>query len=157
MNTVDKKFGERVRVRVNGLLIKDNEILLIQHRGLGTKGKLWSPPGGGVDFGEKIEEALRREFKEETGIEVKQARFKFIHEFISPPLHAIELFYEILEAKGDPLKGKDPELSEEEQLIERVKYVSFEDLHIMDNAIKHEILKGKISKELLISSEGKWK
>ena len=50
----------RPRVRVAGILIEDDRILLIEH----TKNdkKYWLVPGGGVDWGESAAEALAREF-----------------------------------------------------------------------------------------------
>ena len=54
----------RPRVRVAGILIEDDKILLIEH----TKNdkKYWLVPGGGVDWGAIAAEALAREVKEET-------------------------------------------------------------------------------------------
>ncbi|SDO23254.1 ADP-ribose pyrophosphatase YjhB, NUDIX family [Paenibacillus sp. yr247] len=48
----------------------ESQILLLK-RTYGNKG--WSLPGGGVDAGETIHEALFRECREELGIEVKDA------------------------------------------------------------------------------------
>jgi 8-oxo-dGTP pyrophosphatase MutT (NUDIX family) len=56
------------RIRSAGVLIKDDEVLLI-HRV--NKKDYFVFPGGGVEEGETIEEAAIREVKEETSIEVK--------------------------------------------------------------------------------------
>src|SRR5205814_2113551 len=86
-------FGNKLRVRVCGICIKDQTILLIKHKYLGPKNELWAPPGGGLNFGENARTSLEREFKEETGLNVRVEDFLFIHEFLNPPLHAIELFF----------------------------------------------------------------
>jgi mutator protein MutT len=48
------------------------EVLLIRRAGeVRNEAGWWSKPGGGVKFGEKVEEAMIREMKEELGIGVK--------------------------------------------------------------------------------------
>ena len=53
-NIIANKFGNRLRIRACGLLIKEKKILLIKHEGLGKLNALWAPPGGAVEFGETI-------------------------------------------------------------------------------------------------------
>ncbi len=49
-----------------------NEILLIHRAGkVRNEAGWWSKPGGGVDFGEKVEDAMIREMKEELDIKVR--------------------------------------------------------------------------------------
>jgi len=68
---------------------------MASHHSLGESGILWAPPGGGMDFGQSVEENLTREFREETGLKVEVKRFLFINEFLAVPLHAVELFFEV--------------------------------------------------------------
>lgn len=153
MNLISEKFGERMRVRVNALIYKDNSILLLKHKNLGPSGELWMPPGGGVEFGETTEEALIRETYEETRLNVKKAEFQLIFEFIKPPLHAIEFFFNISEYTGDLQLGSDPELGDE-QILQEAEFVTFEELSVMNDNLKHNILKGNISKESLKTLKG---
>lgn len=125
---VRKQFGDRVRVRVCGLLIEQERVLLVGHRAIGAEGFLWAPPGGGLQFGETLEQALQREFVEETGLAVEVGDFLFVHEFLQPPLHGIELFYEVRRQGGTLCKGQDPELEQGSQLISEVRFMSFEEL-----------------------------
>ena len=55
-----------IRTGVYGAAIEDGKILLITQQYGPYKGK-YDFPGGGIEFGESIEEALRREFMEEVG------------------------------------------------------------------------------------------
>ena len=50
-------------IAVDGILIKNNKILLIKRKNEPFKGK-WALPGGFVEYGERVEEAVSREFEE---------------------------------------------------------------------------------------------
>ncbi len=56
------------RLGVYGVSIQDGNILLVQQKGGPYAGKL-DFPGGGIEFGETPEQALRREFMEEVAME----------------------------------------------------------------------------------------
>ena len=45
-------FGNRIRVRVMGLLAREDQILMVDHSGLNAEDELWLLPGGGVEVGE---------------------------------------------------------------------------------------------------------
>src|SRR5688572_14409935 len=105
---IAKKYGNRVRIRACGLCWKDNSLLMVNHKGL-TEGDFWAPPGGGVEFGQHATDALIREFEEETSIAIRPGNLLFTVEFMKPPLHAIELFFEAIHLHGDPITGIDPE------------------------------------------------
>ncbi len=121
---VQNAFGNRLRVRVCGLCFSGDDLLLIRHRGLGKLGYLYAPPGGEMHYGERAEEALVREFAEETGLRVRVREFLFVYEFLEPPLHALELFFSVDTVSGELRRGYDPELADHEQLIEAVRFMS---------------------------------
>lgn len=102
-----------------------------------NEGSLWAPPGGGVEFGETQENALKREFREETGLEIDVVRFSFGCEYIRTPLHAIELFYEVTAIAGELKVGYDPEL----QLIQDAKFLSNAEIERIAGDEKHGIFK----------------
>lgn len=54
-------------VSTGGVLLRDNEVLLVQVND-GTNKGLWMIPGGVVEVGESLEEAVVREMREETGL-----------------------------------------------------------------------------------------
>lgn len=140
-------YTNRARVRVCGLCWKGEKLLMVNHRGL-TSGSFWSPPGGGIEFGETTEDALIREFQEETGIDVLQERFQFVCEYIQQPLpsgqgsiHAIELFFAVNYLKGNVLKGSDPESDAEHQLITDVSYMHMEEILAIPADERHGVFR----------------
>lgn len=122
-------FGHRVRVRVAALLFDDDRrpgaLLLLEHDGLYDE-PFWTPPGGEVQFGEALDEALRREVEEETGLEVEIGALRYTLDFVRPPLHAVSFYFRARAVGGTLGVGRDPEL--ETQLIRRARYVPFDEL-----------------------------
>jgi 8-oxo-dGTP diphosphatase len=154
---LSQKFGNRIRVRVCGLLFDEERLLLVRHHGIGAENILWLPPGGGVEFGERMEDALIREFKEETGMKIQVNRLLTMHEYIESPLHAIEFFFLVTaDPHQRPAKGTDPELKEK-QIIQEVKYVTFNELAVMPGRIKHQILENIDSAKALLNLERHFK
>lgn len=62
--------SQTVTVAVGGVILQDDKVLLIQRGRAPFKGH-WSIPGGKIEFGEDIKTALKRELREETGVEVE--------------------------------------------------------------------------------------
>ncbi|MBO9700850.1 MAG: NUDIX hydrolase [Sporocytophaga sp.] len=143
-------YGNKIRVRVCGLLFRNSDILLVKHLTIGKNKFFYAPPGGGVDFGESAEESLIREFYEETGLIVRIKSFLLTHEYLEPPLHAIELFFEVEEIGGTLSLGTDPEMGLENQIIKEVKFWSLSEIQKNDASLFHNIFSlAKTTTELL--------
>jgi 8-oxo-dGTP diphosphatase len=121
-------YGNRLRLRVCGLFREGNRLLMVRHRGLGPANTFWSPPGGGVEFGETAPSALIREFAEETGLDVVIGELLFVNEFVAPPLHAVELFFVVQCIGGSIRQGIDPEMSPDDQIIDEVRFMGFDEI-----------------------------
>jgi len=130
-------YGKKVRVRVCGLCWRGDSLLVANHRSLTPGQEFWAPPGGGLEFGESVEETLRREFREETNLEITIGRFLFGCEFIQDPLHAIELFFDVTHTRGELKKGDDPELP----ILADVQFLSERELMTKPTAHLHGIFK----------------
>ena len=65
-----REYPKQPIVGVGGVVIERNRVLLVQRGQPPLKGE-WSIPGGMVELGESLEEAVRREVQEETGLAVE--------------------------------------------------------------------------------------
>ena len=81
-----------------------------------------------VQFGESIYDTLKREFREETGLEVDVQDFLFFHEHISGHIHAVELFFSVRQTGGVVQLGNDPELPPEKQILTELRLWTKEEI-----------------------------
>jgi ADP-ribose pyrophosphatase YjhB (NUDIX family) len=120
------KNGERIsrpsqnfklRVGVYGLL-KEHGKLLMQHNPV-LKG--FALPGGAVDIGETLDAALIREFKEETGLEIKPIKvLDVIEDFYTYEefdAHSIFILYEVKRIGGQLLTQTNEEQDSDQALF----------------------------------------
>ena len=153
-NEIHQLFGHKLRLRVSGICFENESVLLIKHVGVGKTDFLWSPPGGGLNFGETVTECLKREFLEETGLEIEPQNFLFANEYLEFPLHAIELFFKIKIISGKLRKGIDPEMSAESQIIKDVRFVPFDQIENNETATFHSIFQKFKKKSDFETTEG---
>ncbi len=91
-----------------GAVVVDDERLLLVRRGHGPAAGTWSVPGGRIEPGETVQEAVVRELLEETGIEGVCGELVGWAERISDEHHAVILDFAVtlLEA-SEPVAGDD--------------------------------------------------
>lgn len=85
--------------------MRDGRLLVVQ-RGRGVGVGRWSLPGGRVEPGETLAEAVRRELREETALHVEVGALVDIAERITDQAHYVILDY-WAEATGTAVAGDD--------------------------------------------------
>ena len=151
---IQEIFGNKLRLRVCGILIKNKKVLLIRHQGISETDSFWAPPGGGVSFGTSAIDALVQEFHEETGLIISVKELLFVNEFHHQPLHAIELFFEVEQIGGNLYIGFDPELPDDQQIIKEVRYFDANDLMKHQGAQFHGVFNNIKHPEQLLNLKG---
>ena len=98
-----------MKVRVTGVVIEDGQILLLDQDT--DTGRSWSLPGGKVEQGEALADALVREMREGTGVDVAVGRLLYVCDHLpGGDTHVVHLTFEATRtggAVGDVLAGAD--------------------------------------------------
>lgn len=91
-----------------GALIRDSRerILLIRRGHEPNRGK-WAVPGGKVEMFESIQDAVKREVMEETGLQVEVRRLLAIVELMEGGFHYVILDFEAEMTGGSPRPSTD--------------------------------------------------
>ncbi len=135
--TEESSFRNKLRIRICGLLVEEDAILLAQIHSPVTDRLVWTPPGGGLKFGEHMRDCLEREFIEETNLQIDVHELLHVNELVESPFHALELYFEVTKKGGEVEMGSDPELSWDQQLLHDLKWMPFAELKNISFAPKN--------------------
>jgi len=87
---------------VAGLIFCDGQVLVCQRKENAPFPLKWEFPGGKVEKGEGYENALRRELREELGIEMRAAKEVFWHRHTYPGGATVDLrFFQVQDFLGE--------------------------------------------------------
>lgn len=73
------------------------EVLIVRRHGSAHASGFWCLPGGKVDYGETVEQAVAKELREETALTCTASRFLFYQDSLPPEadtMHCINLYFE---------------------------------------------------------------
>lgn len=123
------KGKDHIGVGVGALIFKDKKILIGKR---GSKARddvgLWEFPGGGVDFGETFEGAIRREVMEEFGVQIGNLKFLRVIEQIQDGKHWVGISY-----TADWVSGEARPL--EEDKFSEFKWATIKEIEKLDLTI----------------------
>jgi NAD+ diphosphatase len=120
--------NQMLRIAVSAFIVSQDKILLLKRADdeFFLPGK-WEVPGGGVDVGETIEQGVRREVKEEAGIDVTVKDLFGYFEFVDGKgVQTVNLnFLCVMDAEHADV---DVALGE----MQEAHWVALEDFHTVD-------------------------
>lgn len=102
-----------IGIGVGAVVFRGADVLLIR-RGKAPFMGQWSIPGGGLDEGERLEDAARREVMEETGVEIRLLGLIGVYEALPTARdgegvlrHTLMIDYAAEWVAGEPVAGDD--------------------------------------------------
>lgn len=103
---MERRYPERPIVGVGAIVYEGGRVLLVE-RGREPLRGAWSLPGGVVEAGESLKEAIRREVREETGLEVEPVSVAEVFERILRDAQGrAEYHYVLIDYLCRPLGGE---------------------------------------------------
>ena len=100
-----REFPDAPRVGV-GAVILDGTRVLLACRGRAPSAGKWSIPGGLVDVGERLEDALLREIEEESGLRVRLLGLCGVIDRVVREQDAVRYHYVIIDYVAEPVGGR---------------------------------------------------
>ena len=101
----NREYPERPVVGVGVVVLRGDEVLLIQRGKTPNKGQ-WSIPGGKQRLGETVVQAVRRELLEETGVKIGEPALIDVVDVIVPDDNGkIQFHYTLIAYQAEWLSG----------------------------------------------------
>jgi ADP-ribose pyrophosphatase YjhB (NUDIX family) len=97
------------KVRVSGILMKNNRILLVEQKVPESQNRGWSLPGGALECNESIEACLIREMAEESGLKVAVQELIYVCDRIEDGRHIVHITFFVQRIGGEIVCGIEPE------------------------------------------------
>ena len=99
-----------IRLATRALILINNRLLLV-NAFPGAQSDLWCAPGGGADPHASLPENLKRELREETGLEIAVGAPVLVNEFHDPrrDFHQVDVYFRCIALNDLPDAWTDPE------------------------------------------------
>uniref|UniRef100_UPI004057A5AA NUDIX domain-containing protein n=1 Tax=Acetatifactor sp. TaxID=1872090 RepID=UPI004057A5AA len=110
-------------IRVTGIVIENNKLLIVKQNL--SKSREWSLPGGRLERGETLEQGIKREMKEETGLDVEIVKLLYLCDVETSDNTVLHITF-LLKRNGGEITLPTNEF--DENPIHDVRFVSIEGL-----------------------------
>ena len=102
---MSRRYPSRPVVGVGAIITQGNAVLLVRRGGEPQKG-IWSIPGGVLQLGETLEEGVRREVREEAGLDVRVLeRVEVVERILPDAAGELEYHYILIDYLCEPTGG----------------------------------------------------
>jgi len=138
-NKLEQSNINSLTIRVYGVLMDDRKRILVSDEYI--RGNYFTKfPGGGLEFGEGTKECLKREFKEETGLDVmigdhlyttdyyQQSAFKTSQQIIAIYYFAKSIHPIKLDTKTIPFDFRPEQIADPNGQSEVLRWINWDDL-----------------------------
>ena len=129
---MSRQYPKKPIVGVGAIILDKDRILLEKRKNSPSKGK-WSVPGGLVDLGETTEEAVIREVKEETGLEVYDPRLVDVVSYISLGEKGAVMYHYVIIDYLVTSKGGKPKAASDADDLKWVSFCEVEEYDLTDS------------------------
>lgn len=107
-----REYPNRPLLGVGAVIVKNGKILLVKRR-YDPKANQWTLPGGLVELGEEVRQAVIREIREECGIEIEPTKIIDVVDFIEKDeeekirYHYVLIDFEAAYKRGELMPSSD--------------------------------------------------
>jgi len=134
------------RIAVRAIIMQKDTLLCVKlkaYHGI-PRDDFWCLPGGGVDEGEALIPALKREMIEETGVTPEIGALLYVHQFSDGNAPNLEFFFHVTNAE-DYLMVDTSQTTHGEEEIAELDFVDPKTTYILPTFLSKDDLAEKIS------------
>lgn len=121
------KQKEAISLGVRVIIIRGNRVLVVRQQKSNGQ-DVYILPGGGIESGEDIFAAAKREVAEESCLKIKAKQLLYLKELFGPNLRSFEFYVLGKIVAGKLNLGHDPELAKNHQVLKQIIFIPIKDL-----------------------------